>query len=146
MTTLFLVWPGALIATSTYYWSNPAHNHFFVNMSKKNFRFLHIIALMVPCSGFQASQPLMAHEIWQMKQASRKEVTGKTIFCIMCSTVKQVFEKSWTHRRCTTSSKLDGWGQREPWTSKTPRKRWKSGSFRAKSTGREVWWEMDDFL
>ena len=47
---------------------------------------------MVPCSGFQASQPLMAHEIWQMKQASRKEVTGKTIFCIMCSTVKQVFE------------------------------------------------------
>ena len=49
---------------------------------------------MVPCSGFQASQPLMAHEIWQMKQASRKEVTGKTIFCIMCSTVKQVFERT----------------------------------------------------
>ena len=49
---------------------------------------------MVPCSGFQASQPLMAHEIWQMKQASRKEVIGKTIFCFMCSTVKQVFERT----------------------------------------------------
>ena len=59
-----------VLATYIYYWSST--QPLFRKYAKKNFRFLHIIALMVPCSGFQASQPLITH--WELaNEASFKE-------------------------------------------------------------------------
>ena len=67
-----------------------------------------------------------------MKQWSKSKRSGTSkrryLPCAPCSQLSFAVPK--THLRCTTSSKLGDWDQRDRWTSKTPQMRWLLGSFR----------------